>query len=342
MAIGALSSEHRERGTQTAPAFRGGVVVRGEEGSRRGARRWRRFRVKCRLGPDGIHIFDRRSGLNLLIDDTEVPEELWDRAPRQVSIALTNACNLDCPYCYAPKAAAVLDAGRLCAWIEELDAAGCLGVGFGGGEPTLYRRLPELCRQITDRTALAVTMTTHGHQWTPQLANALAGHVHFVRVSVDGVGAMYERLRNRPFSDLVNRLTLIGDSFAFGINCVVNTATFPDLDAVADLASGLSAAELLLLPERPARGRPGMDSALMRRLHEWIGAYRGPVPLAISEGDAGPLATAVPLPHEMGLRAYAHIDASGMLKRTSYDRVGETIDDRGVLAAVVRLQREEA
>lgn len=298
--------------------------------------------MKCRLGPDGVHIFDRRSGFNLLVDDIPIPKERWDRAPRQVSIALTNACDLDCPYCYASKTAAVLDAGRLRGWIEELDGAGCLGVGFGGGEPTLYRRLPELCRQITARTALAVTMTTHGHRWTSELVDALAGHVHFVRVSVDGVGVTYEQLRHRPFSKLVDQLSLISRSFRFGLNCVVNTATFPDLDAVADLAAALGAAELLLLPERPARGRPGMDSTVRGRLHEWINAYGGPVPLAISEGDAGLLATAVPLPHEMGLRAYAHIDASGVLRRTSYGPVGETIDDHGVLAAVARLQREPA
>jgi len=298
--------------------------------------------VKYRRGPDGVHIFDRRSGLNLLVDEIAVPEERWDRAPRQVSIALTNSCDLDCPYCYAPKAAAVLDAGRLCAWIEELDAAGCLGVGFGGGEPTLYRRLPELCRQVTARTGLGVTMTTHSHRFTPQLVDALAGHLHFVRVSVDGVGSTYERLRNRLFSELADRLTLISRSFPFGINCVINSATFPDLDSVADLAATFGAAELLLLPEQPVRGRPGINSTLLSRLHDWILAYGGPVPLAISEGDAGPLTTAVALPGEVGLRAYAHIDASGVLKRTSYDASGVIIDDRGVLAAVDRLQREAA
>lgn len=294
--------------------------------------------MKHRLGPDGLHFFDRRSGLNLLIENTGVPNERWDRAPRQVSIALTNACDLDCPYCYAPKAAAVLDVGRLFAWIEELDAAGCLGVGFGGGEPTLYRRLPELCCRVTARTGLAVTMTTHGHQWTPSLVDQLRGHVHFVRVSVDGVGSTYEKLRNRPFPELLNKLALIS-SLPFGLNCVVNRETFPDLRAVAELAAAVGAAELLLLPERPAQGRPGMDSTLRLRLHEWIGAYSGLVPLAIGEGDTGSLATAVPLPREIGLRAYAHVDASGMLKRTSYDQNGETIDERGVLAAVDRLER---
>ncbi len=300
------------------------------------------YKVKCRLGPDGMHIFDRRNGFNLLIDEIDVPKERWHRAPRQVSVALTNACDLTCPYCYAPKAAAALDAGQLCAWIEELDSAGCLGVGFGGGEPTLYRRLPELCQQITARTALAVTMTTHGHRWTPELVDALSGHVDFVRVSVDGVGVTYENLRGRPFSELVSRLTMISRTFSFGINCVVNISTFPDLAAVADLAAGLGARELLLLPERPARGRPGIGSTVTRRLHEWIGAYCGPVPIAISEGDAGPLATAVPLPRETGLRAYAHIDAFGTIKHSSYDPAGQKIDRHGVLAAIDRLQREAA
>ncbi len=80
-------------------------------------------------------------------------------------------------------------------------------------------------------------MTTHAHRFTPQLIDALAGAVNFVRVSVDGVGTTYEKLRGRPFSDLVQRLTWIGQTFRFGLNCVVNADTLPDLDAVADLAA---------------------------------------------------------------------------------------------------------
>lgn len=300
-----------------------------------------RLPVKCRSGPDGLHLFDRRTGLNVLLDEVDVQEAHWARAPRQVSIALTNACELDCPFCYAPKSAGVLDAARLCAWIDEL-AAGCLGVGFGGGEPTLFRRLPEVCRHVAERTALAVTMTTHGHRFNPQLVDALAGRVNFVRVSVDGVGTTYETLRNRPFPELLRRLALIGGAFRFGLNCVVNASTLPDLGAVADLAASVGAAELLLLPERPARGRPGSSPHVASALHRWIDGYRGPVPLAIGEGDTGSLATALPLPRETGLRAYAHIDASGTVRRTSYHAVGEPVDDRGVLAAVDRLQQRGA
>ncbi|MER5359761.1 radical SAM protein [Streptomyces sp. NPDC002785] len=297
--------------------------------------------MKRRDGPDGVHLFDRRTGLNVLLDEVDVPRVQWARAPRQVSIALTNACDLACPFCYAPKTAAVLDAARLCAWIDELDAAGCLGVGFGGGEPTLYRRLPQVCRHAAEGGGLAVTMTTHAHRFTPQLIDALAGAVNFVRVSVDGVGPTYEKLHGRPFSDLVQRLAWIGQTFRFGLNCVVNADTLPDLDAVADLAASTGAAELLLLPERPARGRQGSSPQIIAALHRWATAYRGPVLLTLAEGDTGPLPLAQPLPRETGLYAYAHLDATGTLRRTSYHSAGEPVDDRGVLAALDRLQQKD-
>lgn len=225
---------------------------------------------------------------------------------------------------------------------DELDAAGCLGVGFGGGEPTLYRRLPEICRYATERTKLAVTMTTHGHRWNQRLVDTLAGTVNFVRVSVDGVGATYETLRKRPFPELLQRLTLIGGVFRFGLNCVVNASTLPDLSAVADLAASMGAADLLLLPERPVKGRHGCGPAVLAALHHWIAEYSGSVPLTVGEGDAGALPSAVPLPKEMGLRSYAHIDAFGLLRRTSYHPVGEPVDDRGLLAAVDRMHQKGA
>ncbi|MGO9297644.1 MAG: radical SAM protein [Streptosporangiaceae bacterium] len=297
--------------------------------------------VKVRTGPDGVHLFDRRSGLNVLFDEALVPENRWSRAPRQVSIALTNACDLACEYCYAPKHPAVLDSDRLLSWARELDAEGCLGIGFGGGEPTLYRRLPRLCRSITETTSLAVTLTTHGHRWTPELVEQLGGFVHFVRVSVDGVGGTYEKLRDRSFADLLQRLELISGAFSFGINCVVNQRTLSELDAVAALAADFGAAELLLLLEQPTPSTPGANADVATGLRDWIRGHQGSVRLATGEQDANGLPTARPLPGEVGLRSYAHIDASGSLRATSYSSNRVPIDDRGLLAAVERLQQEE-
>jgi len=298
--------------------------------------------MKTRHGPDGIHLFDRTTGLNLLVDEVAVAQKHWATAPRQVSIALTNACDLACPFCYAPKHSATLPHSDLLKWVRELDEGGCLGVGFGGGEPTLYRRLPELCAFVSEHTQMAVTMTTHGHRWTQQLVEALAGSVNFVRVSVDGTETIYERFRGRAFADLRERVQLISDAFPVGINCVINETTVSDLPRLAALAADVNAAQLLLLPERPVAGRPGIGPDARSEMETWIRSYTGPVPLALGEGDAADLPIAEPLPLETGLRAYAHVDASGTAKRSSFSSRGQAIGPTGILDAIARLEGEAA
>ncbi len=75
---------------------------------------------RLRAGPSGVHCFDRSTGLNCLFDEVRVPLDRWAVAPRQVSVALTNAC----AHCYAPKAPASLSLDRLRPWLAELDAIG--------------------------------------------------------------------------------------------------------------------------------------------------------------------------------------------------------------------------
>jgi MoaA/NifB/PqqE/SkfB family radical SAM enzyme len=192
--------------------------------------------MKIRRGRSGIHLFERDTGLNVLIDEVLPPPQLWDTAPRHVSIALTNACDLACPYCFAPKYPAALRLERLTAWMDELDSHGCLGVGFGGGEPTLHRDLESICKYGTTETRLSITLTTHAHRLTEELARALAGNVHFIRVSMDGVGNTYERLRGRSFDSLLAQLRLVQTISRFGINYVVNAETLTDLDCAMALA----------------------------------------------------------------------------------------------------------
>src|SRR5438552_5785398 len=112
---------------------------------------------KIRHDQSGVHLFNRRSGWNILLDEICPPHLKWATAPRQVSIALTNACDLNCSYCFAPKARSALDFDQIVSWAHELDANGTLGVGFGGGEPTLYPRFAELCAHVAEHTAMAVT-----------------------------------------------------------------------------------------------------------------------------------------------------------------------------------------
>lgn len=289
---------------------------------------------KVRLSDAGVHVFDRVSGLNVLLDEVKVPTRQVSRAPRYLSVALTNACELRCAYCYAPKHAAALDAGRVAAWAAELDAAGCLGVGFGGGEPTAYRGFARLCSQVARSTSMAVTFTTHGHRLTRELANSLSGSVHFARLSVDGVGATYERLRGRPFTAAESAAALLRSVTPIGINTVVNADTVGQLDDVAEFAARAGASELLLLPEQPTAATPGISGADADRLVRWVRTARTPVRLAISRsGLEASVPAAEAIPGERPLDAHMHLDAGGVLRPHAYARTGVPVGDSILEAA---------
>ncbi len=285
-----------------------------------------------------MHLFDRRSGWNVLFDEVTPNSSGYSLAPRQVSIALTNACDLKCPYCYAPKTPARLDVNRVQFWLTELDEHGCLGVGFGGGEPTLHPAFAELCRFATQQTTLAVTFTTHGHHLTRELLATLDGHVHFLRLSMDGTHRTYESNRGRPFSAFLTRARDAAIISPIGLNVVVNHETMKTLSDVADIAAELGARELLLLPEQATPGRAGTDASTTQALNAWVRAYRGPVPLAVSEANADGLPVCRPLVHEKGLDAYVHVNAHGELSASSFATHRIPIGNATLLGALAVLR----
>lgn len=293
--------------------------------------------VKKRFGPDGVHLFDRRTGWNFLFDSQQPASQLWARGPRQVSIALTDRCDLQCPHCYAPKTRNRLPAQTLNGWLQELDEAGTLGVGFGGGEPTLYPNFVEVCKFAAQETGLAVTFTSHGHHLDDELIEQLRGVVHFFRLSVDGVGAVYERMRGRPFHRLEDALKRARRLAPFGLNMVVNETNVHQLQDVAALAEAAGASELLLLPMQATETLAAADRATLRAAAEWTQAYRGPLRLAVSEAGAAPFTVVEPLASESGLRAYAHIDARGHVRENSFSARSVEISRAGVLQALEEL-----
>jgi len=297
-------------------------------------------RLKVRAGPDGLHFFNRINGVNILVDEITPPLDTWAVAPRQVSIALTNSCDLACPHCYAPKYPSSLSFENLTHWLTELDVNGCMCVGFGGGEPTLYPQLLDICSYANKKTNMAITVTTHGHNLNDQLLNGLKENVQFIRVSMDGFGYTYESIRCRSFKVLIERIVSLGRLMRFGINYLVNSMTIGDIDAALQLASVLGASEFLLIPERREGKESGIDEITETCLQRWINNYNGKVPLAISENGIEGIPLCNPFRSETGLTAFAHINASGILKRTSFDPVGVPIQNDGVIAALDKLNQE--
>ena len=186
---------------------------------------------------------------------------------------------------------------------------------------------------------MAVTFTTHGHRLTESMAEVLSGCVHFLRVSMDGTGGTYEAIRNRSFAVLVDRLQLAREIAPFGVNYVVNAETIGDLDSAAAMAFELGAFELLLLPERPVGTNRGIDTLTGEILFDWIkrnSQYR----LALSKSaHLDGLPVAQPFADEHGLTAYAHIDASGYLRISSFSNEAVQIHS-SLMGAVSELRSQ--
>jgi sulfatase maturation enzyme AslB (radical SAM superfamily) len=298
--------------------------------------------ARVRLSQSGVHWFDRETGLNVLLDDVQVPERLWHRAPRFVSIALTNSCGLRCRYCYAPKHKDSLLAHSVLQWAAELDGAGGLGVGFGGGEPTDHPDFASICLDIARSTDLAVGFTTHGHGLTPALVQVLGGSINFLRISVDGVGATYERLRGRSFTDLQAAVCMARDISDFGINTVVNDETIHELDNIAAFAINNGASELLLLPQQPTRRAPGIDVVTQQRLMAWLDRRPSCLRVAVSAMGVEPgMSVATPFPAEPEMAGHLHIDASAILRPSAFSTAGVPVGG-SLLDAIQQLELARA
>lgn len=292
--------------------------------------------MKIRYDENGIHLFNRKSGANILIDELIVPKEKWANAPRHVSFALTNVCDLKCSYCYAPKDRSELRMEDLRNWITEIDRGGSLGVGFGGGEPTLYPKFAELCQFAAANTDLAISFTTHGHRITTAMAEQLKGNVHYIRVSVDGLGETYERLRGRSFGGLLSQMELIGSISPFGVNYVLNADTLPELSEAVSYWEQFGATEFLILPEIDIDG--SISTNLIGNLRTFLSQYTGKLPLRINENCSDNMPVAQPFHDSDPLKAYAFVDARGWLRRTSYHYDGINICGQNLMENLEKMR----
>lgn len=94
---------------------------------------WRAFPLDGKL-----LLFDRDSGLNVLVEGDET-RHVQQIAPRTLLIAVTNACNRTCSFCYRDrKASSLWDYAALVQLCRNADAWGVIEVAFGGGEPLLF------------------------------------------------------------------------------------------------------------------------------------------------------------------------------------------------------------
>ncbi len=136
--------------------------------------------------PDGLLLFERRTGVNILLDEMK-GRWGWEK-PLYVAVQLTNLCNRQCRWCYASSSSSapsgVWTTEKLLNLCQYLDRWGVAGVAFGGGEPFTFPGFSSLARQVWDSTGLDVGATSNGDLITDADLATMNGHLGQLRISV--------------------------------------------------------------------------------------------------------------------------------------------------------------
>lgn len=281
--------------------------------------------MKIRHTKEGIQLFDRKTGWNVLIEEY-IPKKL-SLSPANVSIAITGKCNLSCRHCFVEKKDKELSLDTLVKWLKELDELGCLGVGFGGGEPLLHSKIVELCEFVHKKTSMACTLTSNGILLDEKMIKALEKNVDFCRISIDGVGKTYEKIRGIPFDFIMSRIHYVSKRIKVGINYLVNDYTCYQLDKAIEIFKKENIKEILLIPEVSKNGEIVVEQSCLNYFKSWVGKYQGDIPLRVSELGAQLIDNSVYIPGDVGYRSYLHIDCYGNLKKNSFSTQGIKILD---------------
>ncbi|MFC6080080.1 radical SAM/SPASM domain-containing protein [Sphaerisporangium aureirubrum] len=178
--------------------------------------------------------------------------------PQELSLQLTYACNLRCTHCYQwneqgffrefgiEKVRNELDLAileRLLRETAELKPKTFLW----GGEPLMYRRLPELT-ELLERYPRKVNICTNGLLIKRNLPHLLRlGDNLNLTVSLDGLGADHEALRGpRSFDRTVDNIRAVLDLRRSGeykgeltVNCMVSNETVGKLYEFMEWAEDL-------------------------------------------------------------------------------------------------------
>jgi MoaA/NifB/PqqE/SkfB family radical SAM enzyme len=248
-----------------------------------------------RLHPlDGkLLLFDRQSGLNVLLEGEET-SHFRRLAPRVLLVAVTNACNLACSFCYRDQTLrSHWTSERLLQLCRDADAWGVLEVAFGGGEPTLLLGWGELLASIHATTGLCVNFTTNGTRLSDELLEKIAGTYGQIRLS------LYD---DNDWPVTVARL--VRSRARFGVNWLITPAQLARFEATMLRLLALGARDILLLRYKGADLQLHLSpqerqrlATLVRRLHEQLsppvtlkldscwGSDLGPVPRLATPDD---------------------------------------------------------
>jgi MoaA/NifB/PqqE/SkfB family radical SAM enzyme len=178
-------------------------------------------------------------------------------------------CNLECGHCYSnssPQATDCLTLEQAGAAIGQAAAWGYTRLAISGGEPLLYPWLAEIVALAAD-LGMQTALITNGLLVSHRQNLDILRRIDTVALSIDGLGASHDALRQRPraFAGVLRSLdTLRAAGIGFSIICGVSGDNLDETDELAALACQAGARALQLHPIAPAgRARRNLAHALL-------------------------------------------------------------------------------
>lgn len=167
-------------------------------------------------------------------------------APVHIRIKPFNHCNHDCWYCAYRVSNLTLgedidykDAipkDKMFEIVEDVIAMGVKAVTFsGGGEPLLYKPLPEVVKRLAEGGVKVATLT-NGANLKGKVADAFAEYGTWVRVSTDAWDdESFARSRGIKHGEFTKLLKNLADFSARGSKCVLGISYIVDKDNCSHL-----------------------------------------------------------------------------------------------------------
>jgi pyruvate formate lyase activating enzyme len=173
---------------------------------------------------------------------------LIDYPGKLACVLFLAGCNFHCPYCHNPQLvgkpgarAATLPIEEALCFLEQ--RRGLLeGVVLSGGEPTLHRGLPDVCRRLK-AMGYAVKLDTNGSR--PQVIGRLTsdGLVDYLSMDIKleperYAGWICRRCDARAVNESIERVMASGVDYEFRTTCVKPLVTAQTIERIARRIQG--------------------------------------------------------------------------------------------------------
>lgn len=204
-------------------------------------------------------LFERETGLNALLEGDET-QHLQRIAPRTLLVAITNACNLTCDFCYRDlESRSLWRYETLMQFCREADQWGVLEMAFGGGEPMLFPRWQDFILEMHETTQLCLNFTTNGMLLTEDFLSAVAGKYGQIRVS------LYE---DNHYTETIRLMVDCGARF--GVNWLITPSELPNIEHKFLSILALGVRDFLLLSYKGSEASMHLNADECQRFSDFL------------------------------------------------------------------------